>query len=44
LMERALMETRSLCFIVCREVESDGLMGYSTPRLLKVPWVQIRAV
>jgi len=35
LMERALMDTRSLCFIVRREVESDGFVGYSTPRLLK---------
>ena len=43
LMERARMATRSFCFMRCREVESAWLTGYSTPRLLKVPLVRIRA-
>ena len=37
LMEIARIDTRSFLFISAKEVESPGLIGYSTPRLLKVP-------
>ena len=36
-MEIARMATSSFCFMAEKEVESPGLMGYSTPRLLNVP-------
>jgi len=37
LMEIARIEVISFCFMRAKEVESPGLIGYSTPRLLNVP-------
>jgi len=44
LMERERIATRRFCFMWCNEVESAWFIGYSTPRLFKVPLVRIRAV
>ena len=37
LIDIARMATSSFCFMAEKEVESPRFMGYSTPRLLKVP-------
>jgi len=36
-MEIARMAASTVCFMAVKEVEFPGFMGYSTPRLLKVP-------
>ena len=43
LRERARVLTNIFCFILCWDVESPGLMGYSTPRILRVSLVWIWA-